>query len=365
MLCFFLLSSLQVLSWGRHQVCHLHLHHLLHHPHQIEGVLYEETLEAESDLVYKFEWDKRNTYNQKVYGKVPVIVSVGYEYIGCSDVIHWDKLTTSLWAHDSGDVGGWSVSAYHVFNFNQDIIHRGDGTNHFLANSPLQHTTILNDVTQSSSSFPSSTSSSSSSPPSSSASSASEPQRLYGPMALAAGRDGSLYVGTWGFIKRVDSGKTDVANILQMSYSDPPYNYYITMSPVDGKLYISKQQELKILRIKTMGPVRDLSRNFEVIAGTGEQCYHGDLNRCGDSKSALKAKLSYPKGITINKDGVMFIADGTNIRTISNSGIIDTFIGFQDGPKLFRPIDCYRDVPLRRVTLHWPTSLAINPLDDS
>ena len=65
---------------------------------------------------------------------------------------------------------------------------------------------------------------------------------------------------------------------------------------MDGKLYIADHQSLKIVRVKTMGPVRELTNNFEDIAGTGEQCYPGDPDRCGDGGPAIKAKLNYPKG---------------------------------------------------------------------
>ena len=43
------------------------------------------------------------------------------------------------------------------------------------------------------------------------------------------------------------------------------YRYYMTVSPLDGKLYVSDHQTRRILRVKTMGPVRDLTRNYEVL----------------------------------------------------------------------------------------------------
>jgi len=76
-----------------------------------------------------------------------------------------------------------------------------------------------------------------------------------------------------------------------------PYKYFMTVSPVDGKLYISDHQSLRILRVKTMGAVRDLAHNFEVIAGTGEQCVPGEKEMCGDNGPAVSAKLNYPKGM--------------------------------------------------------------------
>jgi len=72
----------------------------------------------------------------------------------------------------------------------------------------------------------------------------------------------------------------------------------MTVSPLDGKLYVSDHQTLRILRVKTMGPVRDLTRNYEVVAGNGDQCVPGDRQLCGDGGPAAQAKLFYPKGET-------------------------------------------------------------------
>ena len=36
----------------------------------VEGLVFQKTFEADSELKYKFAWDRRNAYNQKVYGIV-------------------------------------------------------------------------------------------------------------------------------------------------------------------------------------------------------------------------------------------------------------------------------------------------------
>jgi len=46
-------------------------------------------------------------------------------------------------------------------------------------------------------------------------------------------------------------------------------------------------------------------------------------------------------GIAINKDGVIYFADGANIRKIDSEGIIHTLIGSQGHPKYFQPLPCY------------------------
>lgn len=70
----------------------------------------------------------------------------------------------------------------------------------------------------------------------------------------------------------------------------------MTVSPLDGRLYVSDYRSRRLLRVKTMGAVRDLKQNAEVIAGTGELCVPGDASKCGEGGPASAAKLSFPKG---------------------------------------------------------------------
>ena len=83
-----------------------------------------------------------------------------------------------------------------------------------------------------------------------------------------------------------------------------PYQYFMTVSPLDGFLYVSDQQARRIVRVKTMGSVRHLASNSAVVAGSGEQCYPGDAARCGDGAPAVSAKLFHPKGATPAAAGV-------------------------------------------------------------
>ena len=70
----------------------------------------------------------------------------------------------------------------------------------------------------------------------------------------------------------------------------------MTVSPVDGRLYISDFMSHKIIRVKTRGPVRSLLDNYEDVAGNGEECTPGEEDLCGDGGPAIQAKLRYPKG---------------------------------------------------------------------
>ena len=77
------------------------------------------------------------------------------------------------------------------------------------------------------------------------------------------------------------------------------------------------------------------------------------------------------KGITVGADGIIFIADGTNIRQVDEHGIMTTLIGHQRHRSTWRPMPCGGSnggggsMPINEVQLNWPTELAISPLDGS
>ena len=59
----------------------------------------------------------------------------------------------------------------------------------------------------------------------------------------------------------------------------------------------------------------------------------------------FSTKLEYCfvfSGIAITKDGIIYFADGSNIRTIDKSNNIRTVIGSQGQPMQFEPLPCGR-----------------------
>ena len=69
-------------------------------------------------------------------------------------------------------------------------------------------------------------------------------------------------------------------------------------------IYTNDTTVLVIIHIKTMGPVRDLQDNFEVVAGTGDECTPGERDLCGDGKPAMTARFLHPKGNGLIELGV-------------------------------------------------------------
>ncbi|XP_063415376.1 teneurin-m-like isoform X2 [Mytilus trossulus] len=326
---------------------------LVHLKVYVEGNHVEKTFEADPELKYTHSWDRKNAYNQKVYGIVPARVHVGYKYTGC-DYVFWEVRSTTMSGFDmtSSGIGGWNLDIHHTYNFQEGILHKGDGTNIYLKEKPQELVNILGNGQQRK-------------PDCDMCNGRALDNSLLLPIAMASGRDGSLYVWDHNFIRKVTPGRDDIASILETSSISTSHKPYMTVSPVDGRLYISDYMKYRIIKIATMGPVKDLKSNFEVVAGTGEECPPMALDKCGDGKLAKDARLVRPKGIAISKDGIIYVADNLNIRKITPDGKIHTLIDSQAQSMAWEPMDCGTSQPADKVRLQWPTDLTIDPLDDT
>ncbi|NXU61699.1 TEN3 protein, partial [Horornis vulcanius] len=146
--------------------------------------------------------------------------------------------------------------------------------------------------------------------------------------------------------------------------NNPAHRYYLATDPVTGDLYVSDTNTRRIYRPKSLTGAKDLTKNVEVIGGTGEQCLPFDEARCGDGGKAVEATLMSPKGIAIDKNGLIYFVDGTMIRKVDQNGIISTLLGSNDLTSA-RPLTCDTSMHISQVRLEWPTDLAINPMDNS
>jgi len=85
------------------------------------------------------------------------------------------------------------------------ILHKGDGTNIYLKQRPRRVTTVLGDG-------------SARRVDCRGCNGRVDETRLMAPVSLASGRDGSLYVGDYNFIRKLASNRQQVASILQLRY---------------------------------------------------------------------------------------------------------------------------------------------------
>ncbi|XP_074068571.1 teneurin-2 isoform X5 [Macrotis lagotis] len=324
----------------------------------VEGHLFQKSFQASPNLAYTFIWDKTDAYGQRVYGLSDAVVSVGFEYETCPSLILWEKRTALLQGFelDPSNLGGWSLDKHHILNVKSGILHKGTGENQFLTQQPAIITSIMGNGRRRSISCPS-------------CNGLAEGNKLLAPVALAVGIDGSLFVGDFNYIRRIFPSR-NVTSILELRNKEfkhsnnPAHKYYLAVDPVSGSLYVSDTNSRRIYRVKSLTGAKDLAGNSEVVAGTGEQCLPFDEARCGDGGKAVDATLMSPRGIAVDKNGLMYFVDATMIRKVDQNGIISTLLGSNDLTAV-RPLSCDSSMDVAQVRLEWPTDLAVNPMDNS
>ncbi|XP_075213771.1 teneurin-a transmembrane protein [Lycorma delicatula] len=317
---------------------------------EVEGSVHTKIYEADPNLTHTFAWNKRNVYKQKVYGVAEARVSVGYEHSTCQHIV-WETQTATLQGFevDISDVGGWSLDIHHHYNFHEGILQKGDGSTLHLKQFPRTVRVVMGTGLQRPLHCKD-------------CDGLARDARLLTPLALTSGPDGSLYVGDFNLVRRL-TPEGNVYTVLQLSATQVSYQYYLSLSPADGHLYISDPEKHQILRVLSLESVTDPSINFEPVVGSGERCIPGDENSCGDEGPAKSAKLAHPKGLAIAADKTMYIADGTNIRSVDPDGIIHTLIGHHRHHNVWQPIPCKGAIPAQQAQLQWPTGLSLSPLD--
>ncbi|KAM5195543.1 teneurin-1 isoform 2-T9 [Hipposideros larvatus] len=324
----------------------------------VEGRLTQKSFPAAINLVYTFAWNKTDIYGQKVWGLAEALVSVGYEYETCPDFILWEKRTVILqgFEMDASNLGGWSLNKHHILNPQSGIIHKGNGENMFISQQPPVISTIMGNGHQRSVAC-------------TNCNGPAHNNKLFAPVALASGPDGSVYVGDFNFVRRIFPSGNSVS-ILELRNRDtrhstsPAHKYYLAMDPMSESLYLSDTNTRKVYKLKSLVEIKDLSKNFEVVAGTGDQCLPFDQSHCGDGGRASEASLNSPRGITVDRHGFVYFVDGTMIRRIDENAVITTIIG-SNGLTSTQPLSCDSGMDITQVRLEWPTDLAVNPMDNS
>ncbi|XP_060740656.1 teneurin-3 isoform X1 [Tachysurus vachellii] len=324
----------------------------------VEGRMFQKEFPASPRLSFTFIWDKTDAYGQKVYGLAEAVVSVGFEYESCPGLVLWERRTSTLqgFEPDASNMGGWTLDKHHILDLQNGILYKGNGENVFLSQLPPVISTIMGNGRRRSISCPS-------------CNAPAGGNKLLAPVALAWGKDGSLYVGDFNYIRRIDPSG-NVTSIMELRNKDfrhsnnPAHRYYLSSDPVRGQLYVSDTNSRRIYRPRVLTGEVDPQANVEVVAGSGDHCLPFDENHCGDGGPASEALLTGPKGIAVDKNGLIYFVDGTVIRRVDQSGVITTILGSNDLASA-RPLGCDAIMDIQQVSLEWPTDLAVSPVDNS
>lgn len=68
--------------------------------------------------------------------------------------------------------------------------------------------------------------------------------------------------------------------------------------------------------MKSLNIVKDVAKNLELIAGTGDQCLPYDDTRCGDGGKAVEATLTNPRGKQMLLKTNIMCSDSSYLRLI-------------------------------------------------
>lgn len=367
---------------------------LVHLKIVVEGNLFEQVFEPIYNLNFTYAWNRLNVYRQKCFGLSNAIVSVGYEYYDCKHVI-WSRKQIELPGYDLSisDIGQWNLNIHHRYNYRDSILHRGDGQNFYLkTGKPKIVNPLIGDGYQRQSLCPFCD-----------GATVSSEQRLLKPQALVSAPDGSIYVGDYNLIRRVEFGSGSpgstqnnknsnmlfnqeklVRTVLEIPHNQVPSRYNLAINFADSnKLYMSDPDRYLIYQIKdqlTSGKSltelqldetnRTTSKvwadQLVPVVGSGIKCQLNDGSNCGDGQLASLARLVEPKSITFDLTGRMYIADGHNIRLVDLDQRIYTLLGDYGQQSSHKKYPCSSEpIPMHKFVPKWPQDIAINPVDET
>lgn len=364
---------------------------LVHLKVVVEGNLFEQVFEPEVNLSFTYAWNRRNVYRQKSFGLSTALISVGYQYSGCRDII-WSHKQIQLPGHDLSisDIGNqWNLNIHHRYNYRDSILQRGDGKNFNLKSDKARLVVqpVIGDGYQRQAIC-------------SYCDGATTPseQRLLRPQALVSGADGSLYVADYNLIRRVElasSGSSQaerlVRTVLELPTSRVPNRYNLAMNQADQKLYLVDTDRNQIFLVREqasslrpeatttttttvsateLNTTQQVEDSLIAVVGSGVKCQLGDpqASICGDGKLASQAQLVEPKALAFDLKGRMYIADGSNVRRVDSDARIYTILGNYEPANLRQtryPSCSGEAIPMHKFIPKSVQDLAINPVDDT
>jgi YD repeat-containing protein len=261
------------------------------------------------DIVYLEPQDLSRAFNQPGRDETAVIGRMEITLWKRNDV---DITVPSISAQGSGVIAdGWTLSAHHQVNLmDLSTLHKGDGT------QTKNNTAIVDTMAGNGTNGYSGD-----------GGSATEAQ-VTQPYSVYLDAEGNLYIADFGnhCIRKVDTEGiiTTIAGNGTQGYSGDggPANEATLYRPsgvtedAAGNIYIADSYNHRVRKV-------DKSDIITTMAGTGTQGYSGDEGL------ATEASLNHPYEVAVDASGNLYISDSWNqcIRKVDTDGIITTVAG--------------------------------------
>ncbi len=284
------------------------------------------------NTVNQYVWDGKDAFGRTLQGEYPVDVSIGYIYnVKRIEIPHeageqefalnevgvpgssftGSTVDNTRWTYWHSTIGKCDIASEKLGEWSLDIHHRYDATGEkiYYGNGEARDASLIGPVLTNVQQI-------------------SDGDFEWGSPHIAIAPDGTIYISellkaqVW---KRcVDGSMVLVAGTGSEGYSGDggpatsaklfqPMG--ITLGP-DGSLYIADEINNCIRRVNPFGII-------STYAGTGTEGFSGD------GGPAVNAQLYYPMGVAVGPDGSLYIADEHNsrVRMVNPAGIITTVAG--------------------------------------
>lgn len=327
----------------------------------VAGRQFTQTFSAVPNQSYTFIWDGKDAYGRGVQGTQPVTIRIGYVYDAIyqqpaqliqsfgavsgipitgsrarNELTFWQesRKTISTWDARVAGLGGWTLDIHHAYDPIGQILYLGNGTRR----SGQSVNAVINTI----------------------AGGGVGGASLSSPHHIALDAQGNVFVADT-FASRIlkisiDGMVSAVATVV--------YVRGVALAP-DGTLYFSAGFDLGggVGKVNSDGTVTVLAElpyaagiavdaQGNVFFSDGRNAVVRKIDRSGvitavagdgrssnfgrDGVPATATSLGSPKGLAVDAQGNLFIADQYRIRKVSPDGIISTVAGDGSGTPAFR-----------------------------
>jgi RHS repeat-associated protein len=306
----------------------------------IAGRKFSQSFPSAANQSYTFTWDRKDAYGRILQGGQIATIKIGFVYAGYYQyggkfglpgisqnqiIMNAQRNEDTIWQVERASIGsleampqglgGWTLSVHHSYDPNGMVAYFGDGKRRSQSLGAVITTVAGNGMQGASVDGASAVLT-----------------KLNFPQAIAVGPDGSLYIADSSF----EVHRVDPSGIITRVAGNGMYGFAGDGSlatdaelggPLEiavdsnGNLYLSEWYNKRIRKVDA------ISNIITTVAGSGQSS--GPLEDIGDGGPATQAKLGYPEGVAVGRDGSLYIADTYNnrVRRVDPGGIISTVAG--------------------------------------